>query len=712
MNIKLRWQRSALIVFTSTLLLLCIVLAVFAIREVGREKLVRENEIKEDFQTAADSISAQIKTILNEFESKINQHIQSFPTSSNSKKLLGLFAQIQREEALIAEVFFISDKNGVSFPLFQPLYILSGNAQLSFLSQGLDINPLFKQAETLEFTSAAYSKAILAYQNLFVSAKNNLDKATLLNAISRCFLKAKNPDEAVKVYDRLAQNYSEVTNPSGVPFGIIADFQAGKILFELGNFEKSCVQLFNLLEDLFKPRWSLTKPQFDIYLNKTKDLIQAMKEKTSEDIDGDALEQKWAEFLQLEEDRTQRMNQIELIVENLIPKIKEISSDPRTESNGFFRFSEILENKSYLFAFKAVNPDSLYAFIYDTDYFINQVIPNIVEHIPALDNGTAIFFDHLDRPLTSQDIQEVNGILPIISMPVGTNQEFLPWTVSIYEKIPGFAERLYKRKRNLYLLTAAAVISILLLGGLLAIRSTAKELKLARMQSEFVSTVSHEFRTPITSIRYLGELLQRGRIKDEEKRQEYYRTITEESKRLGRLIENTLDFSKIEAGMKKYSFQQTDIAEIVADAEVHFQKQFLDNKFVLEIDIQDSLPLIKGDREALSRALLNLLDNAAKYSGDSRKIILRACSKEDFVFLDVEDFGKGIPYQEQKKVFEKFYRSESLQDSPIKGSGIGLTLVAHTAHAHGGEVLLESKEGKGTKITIKLPIHKEKEKNG
>ncbi len=712
MNIKLSWQRSALIVFTSTLLLLCIVLAVFAIREVGREKLVRENEIIEDYKTAADIIASQIKTTLNELESKINQRIQSFPTSSNSKELLGLFSQIQREEGFIAEAFLISDKYGVSFPLFQPLYVLSTNAQLSLPSQGLEINPLFKQAETLEFATAAYSKAILAYQNLFVSARNKLDKATLLNAIGRCFLKAKNPDEAVKVYDRLAQNYSEVTNPSGVPFGIIAHFQAGKILFELGNFEKSCVQLFNLLEDLFKPRWSLTRPQFYLYLNKTKDLIQAMRGKTSEIIDGGTVEQKWAEFLRLEEGRTQWMNRIELLVENLIPKMKEISADPKTASNDFQRFSEILENKSFLFAFKTINSDSLYAFLYDADYFISQVIPNILEQIPALDNGTAIFFDHLGRPLTSQDIQEVKEIQPLISIPVSTNQDFLPWTISIYEKVPGFAERQYKQKRNLYLFTAAAVIFILFFGGFLAIRSTAKELKLARMQSEFVSTVSHEFRTPIMSIRYLGELLQRGRVRDEEKKQEYYDTITEESKRLGRLIENTLDFSKIEAGMKKYSFEQTDIAEILAEAETYFQKQFLDNKFVLENDIQDSLPIIKGDREALTRALLNLLDNAAKYSGDSRKIILRAHSKEDFVFLQIEDFGKGIPNNEQNKIFEKFYRSESLQDSPIKGSGIGLTLVAHTAHAHGGEVLLESKEGKGTKITIKLPIHKEKDKNG
>jgi len=711
MNIKLSWQRSALIVFTSTLLLLCVVLAVFAIREVGREKIVRENQIKEDFQTAADIIALEIKSTLSDLESKINLRIQAIPSSSNSEELNELFAQIQSEESLIEEAFIVSDKNGISFPVFKPLYFLSDTEQQSFPPLRLENNPLYKQANTLEFENADYSKAILAYEDLIRTA-NNQEKASLLNAICRCFLKDKNLNEAVRIYDRITQNYSEITNQDGHPFGIIARFQAGKILYELGNFEKSSNQLFSLLDDLFKPRWSVTKTQFYLYLNKTKELIQAMREKTSENIDKEALEKNWAEFLLIEKDKTQQMNRIERMVKNPISKIQNILSDQQTISNDFQRLTEILENTPYLFAFKEINSSSVYAFLYDTDYLISRVFPNILESIPAFDNGTAALFDHLDQPITDSDIQGLSEIQPLVSIPVSTNQDFLPWTISIYEKIPGFAERQYKRKRNLYLFAAAAVISILFFGGFLSIRSTAKELKLARMQSEFVSTVSHEFRTPIMSIRYLGELLQRGRVRDEEKRQEYYETITEESKRLGRLIENTLDFSKIEAGMKKYSFKQTDVGEILAEAKTYFQKQFLDNKFVLENDIQDSLPPIQADKEALNRALLNLLDNAAKYSGDSRKIILSASSKEDSIFLDVEDFGKGIPDHEQKKVFEKFYRSESLQDSPIKGSGIGLTLVAHTARAHGGEVLLESKEGKGTKVTIKLPIHYKKDKYG
>lgn len=711
MSIKLSWQRSALIIFTSTLLLLCIVLAVFAIREVGREKIVRENEIKKGFQNAADLIATEITSTLGELELKINLRIQALPSSSSSDEQTKLLAQIQNEENLIAESFLISDKNGISFPLYKPLYLLSDKSPPSSSPFELENNPLYKQAVTLENVNEDYAEAILAYENIIVAA-NKREKAALLNAISRCFLKAKNPKEAVRIYEKLTHNYSEVTNQDGIPYGFIARFQTGKILSELGNFETSSLELFNLLDDLFKPRWELTKPQFDLYSDKTKQLIQAIQNSSDEQLDRNALDQKWAEFLLVEKEKTQQMNRIELLVQSSISKIQNISSDQQTESNGFQRFSEILDNKPYLFAFKSINPDSLFAFLYDTDYFINQMFPNILAQVSEFDNGLAVVQDHLGRFLASQDKQLDNELQPIVSIPIGTNQEFLPWTISVYEKIPGFSERQYKRKRNLYLLTAAAVISILFFGGFLAIRSTAKELKLARMQSEFVSTVSHEFRTPLMSIRYLGELLQRGRVKDEEKRQEYYDTITEESKRLGRLIENTLDFSKIEAGMKKYSFEQTDIIEVLDEAGDHFQKQFLEDKFILEKNIGESISSIYVDKEALTRALLNLLDNAAKYSGDSRKIILRSYEKENFTCLEVEDFGIGIPDNEQKKVFEKFYRSENIQEGPIKGSGIGLTLVAHTVHAHLGEVLLESKEGKGTKITLKLPIHFIKDKHG
>jgi signal transduction histidine kinase len=256
-------------------------------------------------------------------------------------------------------------------------------------------------------------------------------------------------------------------------------------------------------------------------------------------------------------------------------------------------------------------------------------------------------------------------------------------------------------------LSVVVVIVALLFGGILAIRSTAKELRLAKLKSDFVSTVSHEFRTPLTSIRYLAELLQRGRVKEESKKQQYYESITHESERLSRLIENILDFSKIEAGMKEYEFGETDPAELCREVVQRFQEQVAPQGFTIETEIEKRLPKIQADKEALGRALFNLLDNAAKYSGENRKIRFHAYSDKNHLYMKVEDQGIGIQKDDLDKVFEKFYRSSGAQSSNIKGSGIGLTLVSHIARSHGGEVVMGSEPGKGTRVTILLPLDRD-----
>jgi signal transduction histidine kinase len=263
-----------------------------------------------------------------------------------------------------------------------------------------------------------------------------------------------------------------------------------------------------------------------------------------------------------------------------------------------------------------------------------------------------------------------------------------------------------------YIISVAVVILAIIFAGYWSIRSTAKELKLASLKSDFVSTVSHELRTPLTSIRYLAELLQRGRVDNEERKQEYYETIANESEHLSSLINNILDFSRIEAGMKEYQFSDTDMAELVRNVASQFQDQAAQAGFIVKIQIPDQIPEAWVDRAAISQALFNLLDNALKYSGESREIFLSAWYDGDSVFFQVQDEGIGIREEEKERVFEKFYRSEYSRDSSIRGSGIGLTLVAHIVKAHGGEVLLESDPGKGTEVTMRLPVKRKADGNG
>jgi signal transduction histidine kinase len=257
--------------------------------------------------------------------------------------------------------------------------------------------------------------------------------------------------------------------------------------------------------------------------------------------------------------------------------------------------------------------------------------------------------------------------------------------------------------RNSYLILGA--LSLLMAGGIfLSYRSVNKEMAVAKLKSDFVSNVSHELRTPLALIRLYAETLELGRITTPEKHEEYYRIIRKESERLTALINNILDFSRIEAGRKEYDFRETDLAELVRTTLDSYRFQIEQQGFVLEEHIPDDLPPIPVDREAIARSLLNLVNNAVKYSAKDKFLAVNMYRANGAVRLEVVDRGIGIPRHEQGKIFEKFYRASDPLVHNTKGSGLGLSLVRHVVEAHGGQVSVDSTPGRGSKFIISLPV--------
>lgn len=249
------------------------------------------------------------------------------------------------------------------------------------------------------------------------------------------------------------------------------------------------------------------------------------------------------------------------------------------------------------------------------------------------------------------------------------------------------------------------VLSVLMIGGLvLTYRSVNKQVALARLKSDFVSNVSHELRTPLALIRLYAETLELGRITTQEKKDEYYSIIRKESERLTALINNILDFSRIEAGRKEYDFRETDIAELVRNTLDSYRFQIEQQGFALEEQIDSGIPTVKVDREAIARALVNLVNNALKYSHNEKFLGVRLYRDKSLLKLEVSDRGIGIERHEQARIFEKFYRTGDPLVHNTKGSGLGLSLVRHITRAHGGEVEVESTPGRGSKFTLSLPL--------
>ncbi|HWS55591.1 MAG TPA: HAMP domain-containing sensor histidine kinase [Pyrinomonadaceae bacterium] len=251
------------------------------------------------------------------------------------------------------------------------------------------------------------------------------------------------------------------------------------------------------------------------------------------------------------------------------------------------------------------------------------------------------------------------------------------------------------------------LMTAVLIGGIiLALRTASREMKLSQMKADFVSNVSHELRTPLASIRVFGEFMKLGRVKDSGKIQEYGEHIETESRRLTQLINNILDFSKIESGRKTYNFERVCVEEIVAETLKTCAIRLRQIGF--SIVFQNSprpLPHAVLDRDAIGQALMNLLDNAVKYSekAEQKEVTVRLGERDGLIQISVADHGIGIPAEEQKKIFEKFYRVSTGLVHDVKGSGLGLSLVKHIVEAHRGRVTVESVVGRGSTFTISLP---------
>lgn len=291
---------------------------------------------------------------------------------------------------------------------------------------------------------------------------------------------------------------------------------------------------------------------------------------------------------------------------------------------------------------------------------------------------------------------ELGGVLP-------------GWTVGItYAKPSGFAWM--QRVLSVQVILVVLAAGLVLLGTLFTTRFSLRQMELSRVKSHFVSNITHELKTPLAAIRLYTETLQQGRVRDGAEAERFLGIIHKETGRLTALINNILDFARIEDGRRRYRFASASVGEIVRDVVDTYAYQLRSKGFDVQLDVAGDLPPVLVDRDALGQAVLNLLDNAAKYSRDVKHVVV-SVHREDGVSLPdgeivvrVRDLGIGIQGAEQERIFEAFYRVEKGLEHDVKGSGLGLAVVKHVAEAHGGRVEVESRPDEGSTFTLRIPV--------
>jgi signal transduction histidine kinase len=249
------------------------------------------------------------------------------------------------------------------------------------------------------------------------------------------------------------------------------------------------------------------------------------------------------------------------------------------------------------------------------------------------------------------------------------------------------------------------VLALVMAGGVFFVAgAAAREVRVAELKSNFVASVSHDLKTPLALIQLFAETLELGRVRTQERAQEYYRIINTEARKLTRLIENILDFSKMEAGLRPYRMAPVDLGTLTQQVLSEMNSQFNQAHFDVQTRVDPNLPRVMVDEDAVEQALENLLVNAIKYSGPSRSIEVHVGRDKDHVSVSVIDRGIGISRREQKKIFRKFYRIDSGLDGGPQGCGLGLAIVDHTMRGHGGFVRVDSEPDRGSTFSLHFPI--------
>ena len=310
-------------------------------------------------------------------------------------------------------------------------------------------------------------------------------------------------------------------------------------------------------------------------------------------------------------------------------------------------------------------------------------------------DGSVLYANNNSTEFNDDDIHEKLWQLPNYSIylkPLGNTTEAL----------------IKKRSRNnLALLMAVDVL--LLLGAILIYRNVRKQLHLAKIKADFVSNVSHEIRTPLALISMYAESLQLNRVKGEDKLQRCYHIIYREAKRLSSIVNNILNFSKMESGKRKFTFNAFDLNENIRNVVTRYQYEMQSNEVEFVLHIDKEIPPAWGDKDAIDEALVNLIDNAIKYSKDKKYVEIGTGIEGDEIWVEVKDRGIGIQRKQQALIFDQFYRvTEGNLAQDTKGSGLGLNIVKNISNAHRGSISVQSEPGKGSTFRMYLPRAKER----
>jgi signal transduction histidine kinase len=645
-------------VFVVFILLPGTFLGVFALRALRQEGQVGRQRTRERLERIAGEIAAGLDSEYRRWEETVRLAakegtLDSLSCPDTIRQALGRPGD---------GVLLLASNQGLqTYPPGALLYRLAGVPDPQTLPAPSPSS--LADAEALEIVRKDYNRAVSAYRRLLDSADAGL-RPVVLQRLARTLRKAGRLEEAAAAYRDLQR--LDAVWIAGLPLDLIAESELFSLAAERGDTTELKAHALALYRTLVGGKWLLDKPRYLYYADRFRSWC---RESGSTDV----------EFNEL---RSQEGRKLAL---------------SRAAEDLLVKPGRVLAGEA-----------AVHLAFWQTDPFVAVILSAGFLSLDWWPHFFSTRGEDIDAALFSPDGKAFFGSPPAETPPFAVIQDLragqVPWRLQVWPRQPDAINAEIRQRQTLSLLMLVFVGALLLFGGAITLRIVRREMEIARLRADFVSTVSHEFRSPLTGIRHLGEMLLDGRTTDKEKQRGYFRMIVQESDRLARLVENVLDFSRMEEGRREYKFEPLSPTPWLRSLAADFGSEIAPSGVTVEANIPDGLPSISADGQALGSAVRNLLDNAVKYSPGQKTVWLDAGAEEGAVRIAVLDRGVGISEQDRKHIFDRFYRADGDISKRVKGAGLGLSLVEHIVSAHGGTVDCRSRIGEGSTFTIRLPV--------
>jgi signal transduction histidine kinase len=672
--------RRPLVVLTACLVIAGVGLAWFTVRTVIHERAIAQQQIRDAATAAASRVAEGIVLELERLERGLQVEAEK---DGGAKNVAGASPVLERPDIpRDASVLLLVSRDGMAGPsrprlLYELEPPVSGASETEWPSA-------LRTAESIELRKRDYAAAIASYRAMLAPGASNPQlRLALQQRLARSLRKAGRATDALAVLSQIIDEQKA----DGGTLVAAAWYDRCVLLEETGRREELEACAVGLYAGLVDGRWSLEKPLYEFYAERARRWTQAMPGR--------------ADLIGL---RAREASQ-RALTEAAQSALRAWRAERRREPAG--HLIVVHETSAVVLAWctgsrsnvalLVLGPAAAAAGIFAP--LVTRSAPGHAVSIAA--NRVLVYARSGGEARHVGTVPAATTMSAPAAATIAVEDGPIVWRVAAQPEAPRDPRRSVTARTAASLATLGLMLVSVALAGYLAVRTVRKELEVVRLKSEFVSAVSHEFRSPLSAISHLAELLDAGRVKDEGRKREYYGLIRGESGRLRRLVENLLNFARIEEGRQQFRLERMAVAPWLRQAVDEFRAGPAAAGKEVVVDAAPDLPPVRADAEAMTIVLDNLLDNAVKYSPDSGRVWVQASVVDNAVEIRVRDDGVGITDEDRMHIFDRFYRARG--SGTVAGAGLGLALVRRIVAAHGGTTDVESRVGEGSTFRVRLP---------